>query len=55
MAEIKTSVRLPEELHRRAREKCRREDITLSQVIRRCLREWVRDDSPEQEDQPRTD
>ena len=41
--EPRVSVRLPEELYERAKAKAKREDITLSQVVRRCLREWVKD------------
>jgi hypothetical protein len=36
--------RLPRKLLDTALNKARREDILLSQVIRRFLREWVRDD-----------
>ena len=51
--EPKISFRLPKDLYEKAREKARREDITLSQVLRRCLREWVSEepfDEPEGED-----
>jgi hypothetical protein len=41
---VKTSFRLPKELHRKALEKCEREDITLSQVLRRLLRQWLAED-----------
>ena len=50
MDEIKTSFRLPEDLHRKARAKCRRNDITLSQVIRRLLREWIAEDERAEEE-----
>lgn len=49
--EPRVSVRLPEELYEKAKAKAKREDITLSQVVRRCLREWVSEDpleAPEQ-------
>ena len=36
--------RLPRELLDAALEKARREDVLLSQVLRRFLREWVRDE-----------
>ena len=51
MEEPKLSFRLPRELYEKAKEKARREDITLSQVLRRCLKEWVGEDplEPEQE------
>jgi hypothetical protein len=45
--EPKISFRLPEDLYEKAKEKARREDITLSQVLRRCLREWASEDPPE--------
>lgn len=41
------TIRVPEELKAKAEAKCKREDITLSQVLRRCLREWVKEDPPE--------
>ena len=37
----KTSVNLPDDLEATAREKCKRLDLNLSQVIRRLLREWL--------------
>jgi hypothetical protein len=49
MEEPKISFRLPRELYEKAKEKARREDITLSQVLRRCLKEWVGRDPPEPE------
>ena len=48
---MKTSFRLPDDLHERALAKCKREDVTLSQVIRRILREWVKDEPPQDERQ----
>ena len=52
MEDPKISFRLPRDLYEKAKEKARREDVTLSQVLRRCLREWVREGplEPEQED-----
>ena len=44
--ETKVSFRLPQHLYEAAKEKAKREDMTLSQVLRRCLREWVREDPP---------
>ena len=38
--------RLPQELLEAAQAKAKLEDLTLSQVLRRCLREWVKDDPP---------
>jgi predicted HicB family RNase H-like nuclease len=46
--EPKITFRLPQELYEKAKEKAEREDITLSQVLRRCLREWVTQDSFEE-------
>jgi predicted DNA-binding protein len=45
------TIRLPEELYQEAKEKSKREDITLSQVLRRALRKWV-EDPPEEEEPP---
>jgi hypothetical protein len=35
--------RLPQQLLDAALDKARRADLTLAQVLRRCLREWVED------------
>lgn len=40
--------RLPRDLREAALEKARREDILLSQVLRRFLRAWVAEDPPEE-------
>jgi predicted HicB family RNase H-like nuclease len=45
--EPKITFRLPQELYEKAKEKAKREDITLSQVLRRCLREWVAEERPD--------
>ena len=45
--------RLPNELFEAAMAKAAREDLTLAQVLRRFLREWVEEErskEPEQED-----
>ena len=47
--------RLPQSLFDAALEKARREDLTLAQVIRRALREWIKDDPPEQEEDNQED
>jgi hypothetical protein len=39
--------RLPNELFETARAKAQREDLTLAQVLRRFLRDWVKEDQPE--------
>ena len=38
--------RLPNDLFEAARAKAEREDLTLAQVLRRFLREWVAEDPP---------
>ena len=53
MTETKITFRLPEDLYEMAKEKAKRDDITLSQVLRRCLREWVRYNPPEEPEQER--
>jgi predicted DNA binding CopG/RHH family protein len=40
--------RLPSDLFEAARAKAEREDLTLAQVLRRFLREWVAQDPPEE-------
>lgn len=46
--DTKFQFRLPSELLRRALEKARGQDLSLSQVLRRFLREWV--ESPPEEE-----
>jgi predicted HicB family RNase H-like nuclease len=41
--------RLPAELLQAAKEKARREDVSLAQVLRRCLRKWIEDPLTEEE------
>ena len=43
--------RLPSELFEAALTKARREDLTLAQVLRRLLRDWVAADPPEEPEQ----
>ena len=45
------TIRLPEELYQKAKAKSKREDITISQVLRRALRKWV-EDPPEESEEP---
>ena len=40
--------RLPNELFETAMDKASREDLTLAQVLRRFLREWVKEDRSEE-------
>ena len=51
MAETKVTFRLPEDLYLKAKDKAKCEDITLSQVLRRCLREWADKDPPKAPEQ----
>jgi len=50
-ADTRLTFRLPQALHDKAMAKAKREDVTLSQILRRCLREWVESDPPEEEEQ----
>jgi antitoxin component of RelBE/YafQ-DinJ toxin-antitoxin module len=43
----RTSIRLDDELEQAAREKCRKLDLTLSQVLRQLLRQWLADEQEE--------
>ena len=45
--DVNITFRAPKELFEKAKEKAKREDVTLSQVLRRCLRAWVAEDDPE--------
>ena len=47
--DARITIRVPEELFEMAREKAEREDVTVSQILRRALRKWVDEDPPEQE------
>jgi predicted DNA binding CopG/RHH family protein len=40
--------RLSEELFQAATAKAAREDLTLAQVLRRFLREWIKESAPEE-------
>ena len=44
MGEKRVTVRVPEDLHKKAREKAKEKDVTVSQVVRRALREFTKDD-----------
>ena len=43
--------RLPSDLFEAALAKADREDLTLAQVLRRFLRQWVEEDKPEEPEQ----
>jgi hypothetical protein len=45
------SIRIPRDLHHAALERARRQDLTLSQVVRHYLRDWVEEDLPEEDEQ----
>jgi len=47
--EPKITFRLPQDLYEKAKAKSEREDITLSQVLRRYLRQWVQDPPSERQ------
>lgn len=46
----RTSIRLDDELEQAAREKCRRLDMNLSQVMRHLLKQWLADEEAEEAD-----
>ena len=52
MDDARITIRVPRDLYEQAKAKAKREDITLSQVLRRCLREWLKGqpEEPEKED-----
>ena len=50
MVEKLVTVRVPEDLRKKAKEKAKEKDVTVSQVVRGALREFTKDDdSPEDE------
>jgi antitoxin component of RelBE/YafQ-DinJ toxin-antitoxin module len=49
------SVRIEPDLLEAALKKAKAEDLTVSQVVRRFLREWVRDDPPNKGGSQQTD
>ena len=44
--EPKITFRLPQDLYDRAKDKAQSEDVTLSQALRRFLRDWVEEVEP---------
>ena len=48
------SVRIEPDLLEAALNKAKAEDLTVSQVVRRFLREWVKDDPPNKEHSQKT-
>lgn len=50
MSDPTITFRVSQDLHEQAKAKAKREDVTISQVLRRYLREWVAQrDQPEEE------
>lgn len=49
---VQMAVRIPRQLREAALAKARREDLTLSQVVRRLLREWLAEDPSAEGDIP---
>jgi len=45
------TARIPQELYDKVKEKAKRDDITLSQVLRRLLREWIEEGERQKEKQ----
>lgn len=46
--DVRLSIRIPEWLRRAAVEKAKREDLTVAQLVRRFLRDWVAEDQEEE-------
>jgi predicted DNA-binding protein len=49
MGERRTTIRLPEDLHRRVKAKAALQDTTVTAVVREYLEKWVEEDPPEAE------
>jgi antitoxin component of RelBE/YafQ-DinJ toxin-antitoxin module len=47
--EKRLNIRIDVELLDEAHKKAKKEDLTVSQVVRRLLRKWVHEDPPEEE------
>ena len=50
-SQVRLGIRVPVELRDAALEKPRRQDSTLSQVVRHFLREWVAENSSDHEEE----
>ena len=46
MGEKIVTVRVPEDLHKKAKKKAKEKDVTVSQVVRRALRAFTEDADP---------
>ena len=53
MDEHKTTIRLPEELHRRVKAKAALQGTTITAVLQELLEMWVKEDPPEAEQEER--
>ncbi len=49
VTEDRLVLRIDSELKKAVQDKAKAEDLTVSQVIRRLLREWLADDPPQDE------
>jgi predicted DNA-binding protein len=49
MGERRTTIRLPEDLHRRVKAKAALQGTTITAVVREYLEKWVEEDPPEAE------
>jgi predicted DNA-binding protein len=47
MGDRRTTIRLPEELHRRVKAKAALQGTTITAVVREYLEKWVAEDPPE--------
>ena len=50
MDEHKTTIRLPEELHRRVKAKAALQGTTITAILKELLEKWVKDGLPETEE-----
>jgi predicted DNA binding CopG/RHH family protein len=53
MDEHKTTIRLPEDLHRRVKAKAALQGTTITAVLQELLERWVQEDPPELEKKDR--
>ena len=49
MGEFRTTIRLPEELHRRVKAKAALQGTTITAVVREYLEKWIEENPPEEE------
>jgi predicted DNA-binding protein len=49
MGERRTTIRLPEDLHRRVKAKAALQDTTITAIVKEYLEKWVEEDPPETE------